>query len=261
MRFVISMLAVLLASTAQAKTGLQVVCQLIADEKGRALVSEGSCDAAQSPASTFKVALSLMGFDSGKLQSANAPKLPFIEGYRAYLPEWGQATDQQHWMNYSVVWYSQELAKTLGEEAIGSYLAKFQYGNLDMRGHSGADFWIGSSLKISPAQQSGFIRKLMLGDLPVSESAIEQTRVIMDLGQQANGWQLFGKTGAATPRDARGNRLPAKAFGWFIGWAERGDRKVSFVKLIQSPKKERKSLGLLARDQVIETYFSKDSPL
>lgn len=224
-------------------------------------MAEGNCDTAQSPASTFKVALSLMGFDSGVLQSASAPKMPFKKGYSSYRPEWAGATDPQNWMKHSVVWYSQELAKMLGEDVIGSYLAKFQYGNLNMSGHKGADFWIGSTLKITPAQQSGFIRKLMLGDLPVGSNAMAQTRTIMDLGKQANGWQLFGKTGAGTPRDARGNRLPDLAFGWFIGWAERGDRKLSFVKLIQSPQKERKSLGLLAKDQVIKAFFSKESPL
>lgn len=238
---------------------------MVVDEQGRALVSQGRCDERVSPASTFKIALSLMGFDSGILTSPNKPKLPFKKGYPAFLPEWKQATDPQHWMRYSVVWYSQNLAQTLGEGRIGAYMTKWNYGNRDTSGHIGADpskgFWIGSSLKISPAEQVGFIRKLMLGNLSVKSTAIDYTRSIMDLGLQANGWRLYGKTGSATPRTGEGVKVPEQTFGWFVGWAEKGGEKVAFAKLIRSSKPETKSLGLLAKDQVIGAYFGQQSPL
>lgn len=244
---------------------LKTVCQMIVDDQGRSLVSEGKCSDRISPASTFKVPLSLMGFDDGYLKSPSAPKLPVKKGYNIYLPEWGQATDPQRWMRYSVVWYSQEIVKALGEEKLRNYLRELQYGNQDMSGHKGADpkmgFWIGSSLKISPAEQVGFMRKLMSGNLHFSKGAIENTKAIMDLGVQKNGWHLFGKTGSGTPRTKDGKRLKNETFGWFVGFAEKDGRKVAFSKLIQSGNKEKMPLGLLAREQVIGDYFGKDSPL
>lgn len=254
-----------MATPSLAKEKLHTVCQMIIDEQGRSLVHQGKCDIRQSPASTFKVALSLMGFDNGDLQDANHPQLQVKKSYQIYLPEWGQPTDPQHWMRHSVVWYSHELVKKLGAQTITRYLTALNYGNQDMRGHAGADpmksFWIGSSLKISPAEQVNLMRQLMLGNLNVSDHAIQATREIMDLGPQANGWTLYGKTGSAVPRSRDGKRLTDQRFGWFVGFAEKGERKIAFAKLVQSGREESKSLGLLAREQVVGDYFTRQSPL
>lgn len=259
------LLLAFIASPVLAQEKLHTVCEMIIDGKGRSIVQEGKCDRRVSPASTFKIPLSLMGFDSGLLQSAHSPKMPVKKSYQIYLPEWGQPTDPQRWMRYSVVWYSQEIVAKLGSSKLSTYLDRFDYGNRDMRGHKGADpmkgFWIGSSLKISPKEQLQLMRRLMQADLNVSSGAMEKTREIMDLGVQANGWQLYGKTGSATPRNADGKRQSGEAFGWFIGFAQKGDRQIAFTKLVQSGRKEKKSLGLMAKDEIIRDYFGKSSPL
>lgn len=48
---------------------------------GKRLVREGQCDQRVTPASTFKIAISLMGYDSRILIDEHAPTLPFRKGY------------------------------------------------------------------------------------------------------------------------------------------------------------------------------------
>ena len=65
--------AVLAASQAQAAT----ICTAMADAKtGAVLLQEGNCIDRVTPASTFKIALSLMGYDAGFLKDEHQPTLP-----------------------------------------------------------------------------------------------------------------------------------------------------------------------------------------
>jgi beta-lactamase class D len=53
----------------------------IAKENSKVLKTEGDCDKRYAPMSTFKIPLSLMGFDSGILVDEMHPVWPFKEGY------------------------------------------------------------------------------------------------------------------------------------------------------------------------------------
>ncbi|HLT23468.1 MAG TPA: penicillin-binding transpeptidase domain-containing protein, partial [Bacteriovoracaceae bacterium] len=50
-------------------------------ENTNVLKKEGQCEIAYAPHSTFKIALSLMGFDSGILESPTSPSFPFKPEY------------------------------------------------------------------------------------------------------------------------------------------------------------------------------------
>ena len=260
MRFLLlALLPILSAGAVAATERLHTVCQIFVDEQGQSVLQEGKCNIRQSPASTFKVALALMGFDSGELQDANHPKWPFKKGYDSYLAEWKQETDPARWMRHSVLWYSKQLALKLGEDRTAAYLKALNYGNQNMRGHKGAvpltSFWLGSSLQISPIEQAELMRKMMMGHLSLSQHSVQETITLMDHGAAQNGWRIYGKTGSGRERDGKGQAK--QNFGWFVGFATKGDQRLAFARLIQSPVKEVKSLGLLARDQLIDTYFTK----
>ncbi len=58
------------------------LCTVVADAAtGRVLVQQGDCATRVTPASTFKVAISLMGFDAGVLKDEHTPTLDFHAGY------------------------------------------------------------------------------------------------------------------------------------------------------------------------------------
>ncbi len=89
------------------------------------------------PASTFKIAISLMGYDSGFLKDEHAPALPFRQGYPDWNPSWKTTTDPTSWIRNSVVWYSQQVTRSLGAVRFRRYATAFHYGNEDVSGDPG----------------------------------------------------------------------------------------------------------------------------
>jgi beta-lactamase class D len=93
-----------------------------------------------------------------------------------------------------------------------------------------------------------FLRKLVNRQLPVSAHATDMTLKVVEKTELPDGWSVLGKTGMAYPR------LPDYTFdeehpwGWFVGWATKGDRTVVFARLIQDDKKTEGTAGVRARD-------------
>jgi len=252
--------SLLSASVAHAET--RTICTAVADVvTGKPIVQEGTCEASVTPASTFKIAISLMGYDAGVLKDARTPELPFEEGYADWRPEWKQATDPTSWMAKSVVWYSQQITRSLGNERFQDYVAEFDYGNEDVSGdpgkHNGlTNAWLSSSLKISPLGQLEFLRKIVSRELAVSSDAFDMTAKLIDNGVQSSGWHVHGKTGAGLPTGADGAPQPGRPYGWFVGWATKGDRTVVFARLIQDSERQPTAPGARARETVMRDLFS-----
>ena len=247
-------LAFSLSATAQAAT----ICTAIADAaSGTVVMQEGNCIDRVTPASTFKIALSLMGYDAGFLKDQHAPRLPYKQTYVDWGGDaWRQDTDPARWMQYSVVWYSQQITQSLGAARFQKYTRSLGYGNADVSGDPGKDnslerSWISSSLKISPLEQLGFLRKLVNRQLPVSRQAMDQTASLTRLADLPGGWQLHGKTGAAFPRKADGSADEAHGYGWFVGWASKGERTFVFARLVQDEQAGQQSAGLRTREAMI----------
>ncbi len=227
-------------------------CTLLVDaDSGKTLLREGQCEQRVSPASTFKLPIGLMGFDSGILQDANTPRLPFRKGYADWLPEWRSATTPSAWMKHSVVWYSQQVTTRLGMARFQSYLDRFDYGNRDVSGNPGKNdgltqAWLSSSLKISPDEQAVFLRKLVNRTLPVSSRAVDMTASLMRYPRLRNGWELYAKTGT-------GREPGALPHGWLVGWTSDGRRTVVFARLAQDAQREPGSrAGLRVRDAFVK---------
>ncbi|PXA98458.1 class D beta-lactamase [Nostoc sp. 3335mG] len=236
------------------------ICTLIADAATRTVLhQEGDCETRVTPASTFKVALAVMAYDAGIVISAHEPKLPFKEGYADWIATWRQDTDPSMWMENSVVWYSQRLTEMLGAEKLTAYAQKFGYGNADFSGDPGKNnglgrSWISSSLKISPLEQAGFVAALVDGKLPTSPVAMAGAMELVQQGGVSEGWALRGKTGSAFPRLADGNFDRARGWGWFVGWAEKDERRLVFVRLTQDEERHAVSGGLRARDALLADW-------
>ena len=94
----------------------------IAKEKDKVLKSEGDCDKRYAPMSTFKIPLSLIGFDSGILVDEMHPVWPFKEGYVDWREVWKQDQTPKSWMKESCVWYSQVLTKQFGMKKFQEYV-------------------------------------------------------------------------------------------------------------------------------------------
>lgn len=193
-----------------------------------------------SPCSTFKITLSLIGYDAQILKNAEIPKWDYQEGYDNFLESWKAPQTPQSWMQHSCLWFSKILAFQLGLEKLQSYLHLLEYGNEDLSGgvsklgSANNPAWIHSSLKISPSEQVLFLQKMISGKLPLSGHAIAMTKRILFKEELSNGWQLFGKTGwCGSIGDKNDGTLE---YSWFVGWVEKEDLFFPFAYLIRDKK-------------------------
>lgn len=184
------------------------------------------CQQEVSPDSTFKIALSLMAFDQNLISQNTVFK--WNGKVDPDHPKWNQNQTPKTWLQYSVVWVSQQLTTQLGMANIKDYLKEFNYGNQDFSGDPGKNnglthAWLDSSLKISPEEQLTFLQNLIEGTLPVSPEAKSNTIANMYLGTTTKGWKLYGKTGSGF------DDVTQMPLGWFEGFIKKGSETYIFV--------------------------------
>lgn len=253
-------LALILCGPCAAPASALTLCTVVADAvDGRVLLQQGQCAERYTPASTFKLPLALMGFDAGILQDEHTPAWPFQPGY----PDWGgepwrQPVDPARWIHYSVFWYSQQLAARLGQDRLQQYTSAFQYGNQDVSGepgkHNGTQgAWFNASLRVSPLEQIAFLRKIANRQLPVNAHAYDMAERLFAQEQSPDGWRVYGKTGTGSP-GSDGSYDRDHAYGWFVGWAEKGERKLVFARLIQDEQATTPNAGVRVRDAILREF-------
>lgn len=249
--------ALLLAMTGLAKA--EVACLVIADAASGAVVhTEGDgCDEGIGPASSFKFPLAVMGYDAGVLTSPDEPAWPYKAEYEAVRPIDRETTTPRRWLKESVLWFSRVLVAELGAERFAQYVRDFGYGNADVSGDPGAangmtHSWLNSSLQITANEQLRFVRRFLAGDLPVSRAALEQTVAAMP-HLPAGDWDVQGKTGTGYIKEADGKR-GRRQFGWFVGWASKGDTVLAFAYLQKNSKAGGSALGLKTRDDLLDRW-------
>ena len=236
-------------------------CTLIVEAgSGADVLRAGRCDQRVTPASTFKIAISLMGFDSGVLRDERTPYLPYEESYGSWNPSWRHGTDPAGWLRESMVWYSDQVRERVsarrGAGAVRGYVEAFDYGNHGHRDNRGLPAVAGAdeadalselspTLAISPVEQTVFLRKLVGRTLPVSAHAQEMTARLLKVETLPNGWEVYGKTGTAHTRRPDGGE---DAIGWFVGWASKNGRTLVFARLREQPVSPDGHAGPLARD-------------
>ena len=233
-------------------------CLLIVEPETGTVAEQGGdlCGKRFTPASSFKVALALMGYDSGELLDATNPRRPYKAEYKARRRSVMRDTSPQSWLANSVVWYSQVLTRDLGIERFRAYLDAFDYGNRDLSPVEGRDdplvsAWLSASLKISPREQVAFLSRMLSGQLPVSGRARDKTLAIMPRRNGGKGLTIYGKTGTGFQENAEGSLNFGRQIGWYVGWAERKGKRFVFAKLLVEEKRHKGAAGFRARDSAV----------
>jgi beta-lactamase class D len=233
-----------------------LACTLLQDAaSGATLLREGACDRRLPPASTFKVPLAVIGFEAGILTSPTEPAWDWKPGIEA--PErTRKRIDPTSWEKESVVWYSREITRRLGEGRFAEDVRGLDYGNGDVSGTPGKNnsltqSWLGSSLQISADEQAGFLRRLLGDALPASPRAQALTREILPIFPAAEGWTIHGKTGSVWLRGANGDYDRSRPIGWFVGWADKGGRRLVFVRMRVGAAPSEEPMSILVRDSLL----------
>jgi beta-lactamase class D len=205
--------------------GLQGVVALLEDEAPSARCSDRAlCERAFLPASTFKLANSIIGLETGVIPSAEFV-IPWDGVKRSSA--WDRDLSLRAALRESAVWYYQELARRVGLTRMREWVGKFDYGNRQV-GDAVDRFWLDGPLAIRPLEQLEFLRKLARARLPLSE----RTRwIVLDISKlgELDGQVFRGKTGW-------GNYQKPDELGWFVGFVEaHGGYRYVAVLLFKAP--------------------------
>jgi len=128
----LTFLVIISASCVNKKSNLSSC--FIAQEGDQILSKEGECATAYSPQSTFKIILSLIGFDAGILRDEQSPLWSMPAGADPYTNVCKVDHNPRTWIRDSCLWYSNILTTELGMEKFQNYINKFSYGNKTLAG-------------------------------------------------------------------------------------------------------------------------------
>lgn len=161
------------------------------------------------PASTFKIANTLIGLDTGTVKSLDEV-LPY-GGKPQPFKEWEQDLPLREAIKVSSVPVYQELARRIGQERMAKGVKSLDYGNSDT-GKVIDRFWLDGPLMISATEQVGFLRRLLADELPLKKETMQQVRGILSTESSSSG-PIHFKTGWCT--------ATAPQIGWIVGWVDR----------------------------------------
>lgn len=187
-------------------------------------------DSSYLPASTFKIVNSLIGLQTGKI--VNDSMVIKWDGIKRRVDEWNKDLTMYEAFRVSAVPYYQEVARRIGKDTMQLWLDSLKYGVKEASDKvvikSAIDtFWLDNSIKITPDQQLGLMKRLYFDQLPFFKSYQEMVKRAMLFEDNAN-YRLGYKTGW-------GSTEQGHALGWVVGWIEENKHPYFFVLNIESP--------------------------
>lgn len=189
--------------------------------------NENLADTRRPPCSTFKIISSLAGLESGVIDPENSVR-PW-SGERFWNDDWNRDMDFDSAFHTSCVWYYRQVIDEIGPEAMQDAVEVIGYGNCDLSDWEGrlntnnsnpalTGFWIESSLKISPREQTEVLERIFGGDSEYTadvRAALEEVMFLSEASDETCA--IYGKTGMG-----KANGVVADC--WYAGFADVGRR-------------------------------------
>lgn len=170
------------------------------------------------PASTYKIANSLIGLETGIIKDAEFV-IPW-DSIKTWNENWNGDHNLRTAIKYSVVPWYKELARKIGRDSSQHYLNIFDYGNKSI-GEKEDNYWLDNSLKISADEQVAFIKKFYEYKLPVSNRSLDIVKEII-IQDSTGNYVMRAKTGAGTKEDGT-------IIGWYVGYLETKENTYLFA--------------------------------
>lgn len=180
-------------------------------------------DSAYLPASTFKIINSLVGLQTGII--TNDSMVIKWDGVERRIPEWNKDLTMYQAFRASSVPYYQEVARRIGKDTMQHWLDSLSYGTKKIT--SAIDtFWLDNSLKITPDEQLGVVKRLYFNQLPFFNNYQLMVKNAM-LFEDKPTHMLSYKTGLGFKEDGT-------PIAWVVGWIEENRHPYFFVLNMES---------------------------
>jgi len=182
-------------------------------------------DSSYLPASTFKIVNSLIGLQTGKI--VNDSMVIKWDGVKRPIESWNKDLNMYEAFRVSAVPYYQELARRIGKDTMQFWLDSLSYGTKKIT--TAIDtFWLDNSLKITPDEELGLVKRLYFDQLPFFKTYQEIVKRAMLFENNAN-YRLAYKTGWGSWNEKTGKHI-----GWIVGWIEENQHPYFFVLNVES---------------------------
>ena len=179
-----------------------------------------------SPASTFKIFNSLVGLQTGII--TDEKMVIKWDGVKRWNNDWNKDMNMTEAFKASSVPFYQEVARRIGKDTMQQWIDSIGYGNKNISGPVDS-FWLNNTLKISPDEQLGLVKRLYFDQLPFRKSVQQMVRDAM-IQENNTAYQLCYKTGW-------GFGEVGNAIGWVVGWIEENKHVYFFVTFVKAPDK------------------------
>jgi len=186
-------------------------------------------DSSYLPASTFKIINSLIGLQTGAI-SGDSMVIAW-DGVTREITDWNKDLTMYEAFRVSALPYYQEVARRIGKDTMTFWLDSLKYGLRSVKDtfrlKSAVDsFWIDNSVKITPDEQLGIVKRLYFNQLPFYKTYQETVKRAM-LRESNTKYRLGYKTGMGFTE--QGHLL-----GWVVGWIEENNHPYFFVLNLES---------------------------
>ncbi len=197
------------------------------------------------PASTFKIVNSLIGIETGRI--TDEKMVIKWDGIKRENEDWNKDLTMTEAFKVSAVPYYQEVARRIGRDTMKMWIDSLHYGNMNISGPIDS-FWLNNTLKISPDEQLGLVKKLYFDKLPFQKRSQQIVRDVM-LQEDNTQYKLSYKTGWGF--DEKQNSI-----GWVVGWVEENRHVYFFTLLVKSPDKniDMKTVRITLLKNILHQY-------
>ena len=161
------------------------------------------------PASTFKITNSIIGLETGVIESDST--IFKWDGKKKWSNFWEQDLVLRDAFQFSCVPCYQEVAAKIGAQRMNEYVENLQNGNLKINADNITDFWLEGDSRISQMQQIDFLKRYFNDQLPISKRTKHIMQDVM-LIEKTTDYKLSGKTGLSNTNNQYN--------GWFVGFIE-----------------------------------------
>jgi beta-lactamase class D len=170
------------------------------------------------PASTFKIVNALIALQTGRVTDDST----LIKWDSVVRPRTEINRDLSLYQAFrlSSVPHFQSIARSIGKDTMRAWMDSLQYGNKNL-GSQIDQFWLDNSLKISPDEQLGLVKRLYFRQLPFRASIQDIVKRMM-IQENNTTYQLAYKTGLG--KDDKGQNI-----AWVLGWIEENRHVYPFV--------------------------------
>lgn len=201
-------------------------------------------DSGYLPASTFKIPNTLIGLETGVIDTAYIFRW---DGQKQRMAEWEKDLTLKQAYDVSCVPCYQEVARKIGVERMVSFLKLFRYGRMEVNKDNIDLFWLRGNSRITLREQVSFLQRLNEEKLQLSSFTMSVMKQIM-LNEKTDRYTIRGKTGWAI---REGNN-----YGWFVGWIETRESTWYFATLVIPENQQQISDFAIARKVITKEVLN-----